>query len=165
MGHDPKKYPVERILAAADVASSMRPGATKQLEKFMADPDSAVRYWGATGALIRGAEEVKSCHAALTRALMDESPYVRIPAAEALAKFGPEMDASAALSVLIGMADCRKTNLDVALTALNAIDALGRKAAPFKDKIAALPDSNPEIPARENYIPRLRDWITKKLAS
>ena len=131
----------------------------------MTDPDSAVRYWGATGALIRGAEEVKSCHAPLTRALTDESPYVRIPAAEAVAKFGPEADVSAALSVLISMANCRQTNPDVALAALNAIDALGNKAAPLKDQIAALPDSNPKIPARENYIPRLRDWITKKLAS
>jgi len=165
MGHDPKKYPVERILAAADLASSMQPGVAKQLEKFMADPDSAVRYWGATGALIRGVEEVNSCHAALIRALADESPYVRIPAAEALAKFGSEEDVSAALSVLMSMADCRKTNLDVALAALNALDALGNKVAPLKDQIAALPDSNPEIPARENYIPRLRDWITKKLAS
>ena len=165
MGHDPKRYPVERILAAADLASSMQPGVAKQLEKFMADPDSAVRYWGATGALIHGVEEVNSCHAALTRALADESPYVRIPAAEALAKFGSEADVSAALSALISMADCRKTNLDVALAALNAIDALGKTAAPLKEQIAALPDSNPDIPVRENYVPRLRDWITKKLAS
>src|SRR6185437_5427753 len=67
MGHDPTKYPLERILAAADLASSMQPGVAKQLQRFMADPDSAVRYWGATGALIRGVEEVKNCHAALTR--------------------------------------------------------------------------------------------------
>jgi arylsulfatase A-like enzyme len=165
MGHDSGKYPIERILAAADLATSMQPGVTKRLEKFMADPDSAVRYWGATGVLIRGAEELQSCHAALTRALSDESPYVRVPAAEALARYGSEADVSAALAVLISVANCRQTNPDAALAALNAIDALGHKAAPLKGQIAALPDSNPKIPRRENYIPKLRDWITEKLPS
>ena len=61
MGHDPKKFPVERILAAADLASSMQPGVTAQLENAMKDPDSGVRYWGVMGVLMRGADEVTKC--------------------------------------------------------------------------------------------------------
>jgi uncharacterized sulfatase len=165
MGHDPKKYPLERILAAADLASSMQPGVSTQLEKLMADPDSGVRYWGAMGALVRGADEVKRCHASLTKALTDESQYVRIPAAEALGKYGGDDDLRASLEVLIGLADCQKTNAYVATHALNAIDALGKKAAPLKGQIAALPVSDPKTPSRPNMLSSLVDWLNKTLST
>ena len=49
MGHDPKRYPVERVLAAAQLASSLEAGVTAQLAKALEDPDSGVRYWGVIG--------------------------------------------------------------------------------------------------------------------
>lgn len=81
VGHDPAKYPVERILAAAELASMLRPDALPELKKLLDDDDSAVRYWAATGLLMRGREAVASSRAALERALKDDSPCVRIPAA------------------------------------------------------------------------------------
>ena len=42
MGHDPQKYPLERILAAAETASSLRPDATPALVRALEDSDSAV---------------------------------------------------------------------------------------------------------------------------
>jgi arylsulfatase A-like enzyme len=150
MGHDPKKYPVERVLAAADLASSMRPGVSRDLQKLMADPDSGVRYWGVMGALIRGVDEVKSCHAALTNALKDGSKHVRIAAAEALGRYGTEEGLRSALDALIELADCQKTNAYVATYALEAIEAIGKKAAPLKDRIAALPLVDPKSPTRVN---------------
>ncbi len=165
MGHDPAKYPVERVLAAADLASSMEPGVTAQLEGLMADADSGVRYWGAMGALIRGAEEVKNGHAALTKALTDHSPHVRIVAAEALGRYGTGDDLGAALDVLIGLADCEKTNIYVATYALEAIDALGTRAAPLKARVAALPLTDPKTPARPNMLRNLVDSVGKTLST
>jgi hypothetical protein len=41
MGHNPRQFPVDRILAAADLGSSARKGITVQLERAMRDPDAA----------------------------------------------------------------------------------------------------------------------------
>jgi hypothetical protein len=51
------------------------------------------------------------------------------------------------------------------LHALNAIDALGKKAAPLKEQIAALPAVDPKSPARVNteYTTKLVDWLRATL--
>jgi len=165
MGHDPKKFPVERILNAADLASSRQAGVTKQLEAAMKDPDSGVRYWGVMGVLIRGEEEVKKTRASLAAAMQDASPHVRIAAAEALGRYGPEEDSKAALAVLIALADSVKNNSYVAIHALNAIDAIGKRAASFKEQIAGLRTEDPKSPERVNseYTKRLVEWLTARL--
>ena len=165
MGHDPQKYPLERILATADLATSGRPGVTKQLETAMQDPDSGARYWGAMGALIRGATEVQAAHTALVKAMKDTSPHVRIAAAEALGKYGTAEDLKAALAVLIGLADSVSNSSYIAVHALNAIDALGAKSAPLKDQVAKLRTLDPQSPARVNqeYAARLIDRLKTTL--
>ncbi|MDE3197609.1 MAG: sulfatase, partial [Acidobacteriota bacterium] len=150
MGHDPKRYPVERVLAAADLAASRQSNVTKQLEGAMKDSDAGVRYWGAMGVLIRGADEVRLTRDSLHNALADASPHVRIAAAEALAQHGSDDDRAAALEVLISLADSEKNNSYVAIHALNAIDALGEKAEPLKARVSALTVFDPKSPARVN---------------
>jgi uncharacterized sulfatase len=161
MGHDSNKYPAERVLAAADLASSMQPGVSAQLQKLMADTDAGVRYWGAMGVLIRGVDEVRSCHGALTKALVDDSQHVRIAAAEALGRYGTDEDLRAALDVLIVLADCQKTNAYIAMYALEAIDALGGKAAPLKNQIANLPLADPKTPSRAVMLGPLVNWLNR----
>jgi uncharacterized sulfatase len=165
MGHDPKKFPAERILAAADLASSGQPGVTKQLETAMHDPDAGVRYWGAMGVLIRGAAEVQKTHGSLQDALKDTSPHVRIAAAEALGKYGSGDDLKTALDVLIGLADSVKNSSYIAMHALNALDALGKKAAPLKDRLRSLTTIDPKSPARVNqeYTTRLVSRLQSNL--
>jgi uncharacterized sulfatase len=136
-----------------------------QLEIAMKDADAGIRYWGAMGVLIRGGEEVRKTHASLTKALADAAPDVRIAAAEALGKYGSEEDLGAALDVLIALADSEKNNSYVAIHALNAIDALGKKAAPLKQRVAALATVDPKSPARVNreYASRLVEWLQANL--
>ena len=165
MGHDDKQYPLQRVLAAADLASSMKPGVTKELVKATQDSDSGVRYWGVMGALIRGDSEVKAMHGELTKALGDASPSVRVAAAEALGRYGSEEDLKNALALLIKHADPTAFNSYVAIHALNAISALGEKAAPLKEQIAGLPAVDPNSPARvnreytTNLIKRLKETL------
>jgi uncharacterized sulfatase len=165
MGHDPKKFPVERVLAAADLASSGQTGVTRQLEATMRDSDAGVRYWGVMGVLIRGAGEVSGSLPSLRKALDDSSPNVRIAAAEALGKYGSPEDLQSALKVLILLADSQKNTSYVAIHALNAIDALGTKASPLKDQIGALTTLDPKSPARVNteYATNLVNWLKKSL--
>jgi uncharacterized sulfatase len=165
VAHDSRRCPFERIYEAADLASSLRPGVDAQLAKAMSDSDPAVRYWGVMGALMRGAEAVKSNHAAISKALDDASPSVRIAAAEALGRYGAEADLQKALGALIRLANPVENNAYVAIAALNAIDALGPKAAPLKEQISSLPTEDPKAPARvrSEYTNRLVTWLKQTL--
>src|SRR5205085_3904012 len=83
-GHDRAKYPLERILAAAELASSLGAGDVPALRKLLADEDGAVRYWATMGLLMRGAKAVGDAREDLLKRLDDDSPSVRVAAAESL---------------------------------------------------------------------------------
>jgi uncharacterized sulfatase len=129
-GHDDKKYPLERILNTADLASMQRPEDTPRLVPALSDDDSAVRYWAAQGLLMRGKDAVSAARAELTKALADPAPSVRIAAAEALGRYGEGADVEKALAVLSELAPLRKNGVYVSLQALNALGELGSRAAP-----------------------------------
>ncbi len=161
IGHDDSKYPFERVFATAELASRLKPDALPQLQRALADPDSAVRYWGALGVLMRGSSGVAGARGELKQALDDESLYVRIVAARAFGLFGGETDLRKVLPLLAGIALPDKNGVFVSMAALNAIDALGDKAAGVRDVIKAMPTTGPSPDARFNsYVPRLVEAIT-----
>ena len=163
VGHDPK-FPMARLLDTADVASSLKPGVTPQLVAAMADPDSGVRYWGAMGVLMRGAGELKAARAAVVDALADSSPSVRIVAAEILGRYGTEEDLGRSLETLIVLANPVTNGIYLATEALNSIDSLGKKAAPLKDRLAALPMPGPNESSRVTpIIKSLYDSIRRNI--
>ena len=161
LGHDPRKYPLENILAMADLASLLKPEAVPRLQDGLKDGDSAVRYWAALGLLMRGTPAVEAARGALRTALQDESPSVRITAARALGQFGPPADLAAALPVLQALASPVENSAYVSMQALNAIKALGPKAAPLLATLKRLPAKDPAAPARANsYVARLLEKLT-----
>ncbi|MBI4890519.1 MAG: sulfatase [Acidobacteria bacterium] len=161
MGHDPKRYDAPKTLAAAELASSLRPGATDQLKKLMSDADSAARYWGALGVQMRGAAEVTATHAALDKLLSDSDAAVRIAAAAALGRYGNEADLKKAMDVLLPLCDPTESGVYAAMEALNAVDSLGAKAKPWAKQILALPTDDPKAPerVRSEYLKRLHEAI------
>jgi uncharacterized sulfatase len=164
LGHDPQKYPLERILAMADLASLMNPRALSQLTRGLRDDDSGVRYWAAMGSLMRGRSAVASARAQLRVALDDEAPAVRIAAARALGLYGSDEDLKLALTVLGELAPPGKNGLYVSVEALNAVDALGKKAFGLADLIRAMPQQGPWADQRTNsYIPRLVEHFFDEL--
>lgn len=140
MGHDDTKYPFGRIFATAEAASLLRPEAVPRLRQAFRDPDSAVRYWAALGMLMRGTAGMEAAHDELRAALRDQSPYVRVAAAEALGQYGAGEDLRQALDVLVELGPPDRNGVFVSMAALNALDALGPKAAPVADKIRAFPE-------------------------
>ena len=163
-GHDDAKYPFARVYAAADLASSLKPEAAPALRASLADAEAGVRYWSVLGLLMRGGEAVKGAHAELTKALDDASPDVRIAAAEALGRFGSEGDLARVLPLLAQHADWAKNEVFTAMAALNAIGALGEKAAPLAATIKALPDKGPAPDGRfKEYVPRLLEELRASL--
>ncbi len=156
MGHDDSKYPLRRIMETAELAGFLKSDAVSNLKTALQDSDSAVRYWGAMGILMRGRNTVVSAREELRRGLADASPYVRIVAAQALGQYGNDEDLRRSLAVLTELARLDKNGIYVSMTALNALDYLDEKAASVKQAISALPVSDPFVDRRmENYVPLL----------
>lgn len=156
MGHDSQQYPMEKIVNAAELASSLKPGVTGELVKALGDEDSAVRYWGAMGILMRGAGAVKEAGDALRKALADGSPSVRVIAAQALGQYGSGSDLDKALPVLLELAALDKNGLYTSMLALNALDALDGKAKRAASVIKALPERDPSVHQRaRSYVASL----------
>jgi len=86
MAHDPEQFDLPAILDAARQVG--RPDvALSTLRQQMEHPDRGVRYWAATALLARG-EAAAPAADALLDALDDDSPSVRLVAAEALCALG-----------------------------------------------------------------------------
>ena len=101
-------------------------------------------------------QQLEVAAAELQAALEDESPYVRVVAAQALGQYGTADDVSRALRVLVRLGDWSQQDVFVVMASLNALDALGTKTAPVADAIRALPAKGkvPD-PRYAPYVPRL----------
>ncbi|MHC4180990.1 MAG: sulfatase-like hydrolase/transferase [Planctomycetota bacterium] len=123
MARRAEKFPLLRILDAAELVGR-RPAARGELTGLLADSDSAVRYWAATGlaALGPGARPAED---ALGRLLDDPAPNVRLAAAEALCAVGRGEEALPALIAGLQHEDRR-----VRLHAAISLVAIGEKARP-----------------------------------
>lgn len=157
LGQDPEKYPLKRILEMAELASLFETSnAIPQLKTGLTDRDSGVRYWAAQGFLMRGTSAVTTARAELRAVLSDESPSVRIAAARGLGIHGNEQDLQLALPVLRNLAAPDPNGTWVSLEALNAIDALGPKAAPILGSLKNIPRKDPDAASRTaEYVPRI----------
>jgi uncharacterized sulfatase len=142
------EYPFAQVFKLAQQASDRSFKDTKGFTSALGDANAIVRYWAATGLLIRQADGVKAGHDALVKALGDQSPSVRVAAADALAQFGDAADLPKALDALIAAADPTKNGNATATEALNAITNIGDKAAPLKKQLATLPRVAKDGPAR-----------------
>jgi uncharacterized sulfatase len=137
---DAVAYPLNRILEVAEAAARRDTDALPALARATEDEDPTIRYWAATGFLVRGEPGVRT-HAGLLRGLLDdEEPVVRVVAAEGLVRYGETADRERALAVLLQAADHRETSPAVSLAAVNALDSLGPLAESVLDALCALPD-------------------------
>jgi len=157
MGLDESRYPMKRIVAMAEKASSLKATDTQALLDGFGDRDSAVRYWAAMGLLMREAVGVQAGREKLHKALEDEAPIVRVIAAESLGRYGTEEEVAIARALLVEHSDLRHHDTFTAMYALNALQAMGvEKITPAKDTIVALPNKHGKMPTRaDGYVGRL----------
>jgi uncharacterized sulfatase len=118
------EYPYDRVFRAADQAASFDQESRNSLIQDLADADPAVRYWGATGLLIRGGPAVVAAQAELTRSMNESAPEVALVAAEALVRYGPKEGRQKAMARLIELADCRRQDVFTVIAALNSLCAI-----------------------------------------
>jgi len=122
LARDEAKYPLARLLDAADLVS--RPVSVPQQTRLLRDPDDGVRYWAAVGLHAAG-QAAEPARGALREALKDASAVVRIEAAATLTDLG---ETGEPLQVL--EKELRASRLDVALHAARALELLGNSARP-----------------------------------
>jgi arylsulfatase A-like enzyme len=161
MALDNTRYTVTRVANAAELATGPTKTQPEIFRTYLADEDSAVRYWCTIGILNQGAEAVKITVDALRGALKDQAPNVRILAAEALARYGEAKDLAPSIEVLLKEADAVKADNYLAIAALNSLTEIGgSKLKPYRKQIAALPKENPKSPQRmQSYVPRLIEYL------
>ncbi len=126
-------WPVERVLATAMLASAQAAANLPALTKAAGDESMPVRWWAALGCGILG-KQAGAAGPVLEKLLADPSGFVRVAAADALARQG-RLDL--ALPVL------EKAMLDLdspwcSLQACNALDRLGEAAKPVLPSVRAL---------------------------
>jgi arylsulfatase A-like enzyme len=163
IGHAPDRYDFDSVFAAAEMASSRKADDVPALIELLKHGDSGVRYWAAVGLLAQEAEGVKAAHEELVAALEDESPIVRITAAEALGRFGDDEDATRALKVLLHYAG-PDSNYYLCVAAWNALDFLDERARPALPAIQAMQVERENVPKRlGEYAKRLKQKTLKDL--
>ena len=159
MGQSDQDYPLAQIFEMAQLASERDMETLPRLVEALGAEDSAVRYWGALGLLIRGKEAVVSQAEALGKALKDESPYVRAVAAEALGTFTDD-SMPQVLETLVASSNMVEDGVFPAMYHLNALQMLGDKAVPVAGDIAKLPNEGPkELGRFGGYVARLLEKL------
>lgn len=161
MARDPSKYSLARTLDAAELSSRPNTSDLATVVSNLADKDSAIRYWGAMGLLTRGADAVKSNQPALHKALSDDSPDVRIVAAQALALHCEDEMRDIALQTLGELISPKKNGVLTSMSALASVETLGERASSLHGQVASLsPDGNAPDKRYDSYVPRLIENIT-----
>ena len=128
---DPKANPLDELLDAAWTANQLDPAQIPRLLQLLAHHDPCVRWWGLNGLAALGAKASPAL-ADARAALNDESPDVRVAAAEVLANLGQDDEALRLLR-----AELKHDSEFVRLAALNALHRMGRRALPCLDDIRA----------------------------
>ena len=151
---DASANPLDRLLEAADLANLMDADRVPDLVQLLGDEDPAIRYWGATG-LTALREKASPAADKLLAAVEDESPNVRVAAAEALANIGRLEDA---MPVLI--AGLEHDTPFIRLRAINVLDRLGPKARPA---LAAIKNAAMSKKSHVgDYVQRMSQYVPEK---
>jgi arylsulfatase A-like enzyme len=149
--------PVKELLGAARLANERDPKNISQLVKLMDHRDPAFRWWGATGLVALGTK-ANPGEAALRKALADESPDVRVAAAEALGNIGRVDVALSALEK-----ELTNPSVFIRLTTTNAIDRLGPKAKPLIPVLSKAKIPDQEQFFTQEYVERMIEYMPARL--
>ncbi len=124
MVRDPRLYPLESYLDAADRALERNPARVPAFIEDLSDSDPGIRYWAVVGLHLLE-DHAKPALATLERALQDESDEVKIMAAWTLVKLGRKETALDCLRTLLHHGTPCERKL------LNVLDWMEQDAVPL----------------------------------
>jgi len=176
MRRDTAKYPMEKILDAADAATD-RSTPDAAIKGFLADDEPAIRYWGAVGILIRiadsaGSDGTKPTEA--TKALLerwqpeivamqtDAEATVRFAASEIYGRYGNDAEADRAAKSLI--AEAKSADLPHTIwLALESLDRFAYRCGQYRTEIESM--TNEKFTGRNGIMFQIMPSITRQLPS
>lgn len=133
-------YPLRQVMDLAVIAARGEASGLPTLQDGLASPVEVLRYWAATGLLILG-KDARAAWPALEAAMRtDASPYVRLVAAEALARYA---DPREPVAFLAGLVDA-PPSWQIQLHALNALTFIGESALPALPSVRRAAESEQE---------------------
>jgi uncharacterized sulfatase len=165
MGHDAEKYDFDAIFAAANLAASLKEDELPEIIKLLDDKDPGVRYWAAVGVLASGEAGLVAAGDRIVKALKDEneSPIVRITAAEVLGRYGKQEHTQDVLDVLLQYAS-PEANVFLGIATWNVLDQLDEVARPVKEQLQAMSPTPKQAPPRtDGYAARLKEKTLQDL--
>ena len=124
MVRDPKLYPLESYLDAADMALERNSANLLTFIKGMSHSDSGIRYWSVVGLHLLEDEAIPAVKT-LENAIQDESDEVKIMAAWTLVKLGRKETGLQCLRNLLNNGTTAQRKL------LNVLDWMGADAVPL----------------------------------
>ena len=150
---DSDRYPLEQLLTAAEMATVADAANLPKLQEMLKADHPAVRYWGAVGCIILDKKAAPAKESLVDLANGDDSPNVRIAAAEAIAGLG---DTKLCLDVCTDLLS--HNNEWIALHAANVLQHLGDEAKPVLDEIQKAAKTS------KNYVQRSTTTTAKQLS-
>ncbi len=163
LGHDPSRLRIDHVLAVAELASDVNDRSWNQYPQLLQHSEPGVRYWAAMGLMLRGREAVIGNVPALVARFDDESPAVRVMAAETLLRTGCHPQ-TPAIQVLVQSCADGPAPPALAIQALNAVDDLGWVGL---EVILMLPQEEGSQPEKSrnhgDYRKRLLERFTSKM--
>jgi N-sulfoglucosamine sulfohydrolase len=148
------KYPLERVMETAELASSREVKHLKELTKRLTDPNPAVRYWAATGCTVLG-KQAAPARGVLRRLRADPELSVRIAATEALYGLGEKERAIPVLTEAL-----KSDNVMARVQALGVLETMNQDAIGALAAVKALVQSNPQD---KDYDSRAAESLIGKL--
>lgn len=127
MVRQPKIYPLEKYLDAADLALLRSKTNLATFVRWMSDDDEGMRWWGIVGLHLLDAD-AHSAEDTLTRALTDASHEVRMMAAWTLVNLGDTNQAVTCLDDLLFQDETPASNT---VMLHNVLDWMGEPALPL----------------------------------
>ena len=131
------------VIEFADIATLGRADDFDVLAAGLNDNDAVKRYWALRGLLIHDLAGSGVTNESIAERLRDDSPVVRVAAAEVLAHRGRQEG----LDTLVRLADPAENNLFISIAALGALDRLGPAAASIHPAVAAFEREAPNLPS------------------
>jgi arylsulfatase A-like enzyme len=150
------EVPFKDILKAADLASLGKKENLAQMNEWLKNDDSAIRYWAATGLLILK-EDARVAIPQLKDALDDPSPDVVVVAAEALYNLGEKQTG---LNAMLGV--LKHPDVFVRTHALNAIDYTNEDSPEVKQAVINMVRNTSRQDEEQPYDLRVADWLLEK---
>ena len=173
MALDASSYPIERVIAAAELASNLEQNdeaSIATLASYLKETNPTVRYWGTMGFLMRGEKAIASNTGALELIARDDaSPENRVVALHALIS-GMGGDARVkAIATLCELATTKGQSVFTSMAALRALDELNaQRLVPSETALidSSIDGMKVKVVTPDNrydsYVPRLLESVLEK---